>query len=155
MAQDPHILYLTTANDGNLDELKDERKVIEKVLKSSKDEKILQIKPEAQVQFNDLKDYFSEAPVKIFHYGGHSNGLHIMLKNKNLEQKVPIKDFAEFLGNQSKEGELYLVFLNSCLSENLADALLEAGVPVVIGTTESIIDEDAKVFAKNFYQSLT
>ncbi len=59
-----------------------------------------------------------------------------------------------FLPNQLLKCGLKLVFLNGCSSEDQANALREAGISCVIGTSASINDEVATKLALRFYSAL-
>jgi hypothetical protein len=88
--------------------------------------------------------------IKFLHYAGHSSQKGISYQQDG-ETKLMSKDnLVTFLKNQ----QLRFVFLNSCLSEVIAQELHEAGVPIVIGTTDKVGDKDAVVIAKQFYTTL-
>jgi hypothetical protein len=88
--------------------------------------------------------------IKFLHYAGHSSQKGISFQ-ENGEAKLMLKDnLVAFLKNQ----HLRFVFLNSCLSENIAQDLHAVGVPIVIGTTAKVGDEDAVKIAKQFYSTL-
>jgi hypothetical protein len=60
---------------------------------------------------------------------------------------------------QRHAGQLRCMVLLACHSDeatryNLADALLSAGVPAVIGVANSVLDADASAFARMFYEQL-
>ncbi|RDB06649.1 CHAT domain-containing protein [Runella aurantiaca] len=88
--------------------------------------------------------------IRFLHYAGHSSQKGISFQ-ENGEMKLMLKDnLVAFLKNQ----QLRFVFLNSCLSESIAQDLHAAGVPIVIGTTAKVGDEDAVKIAKQFYTTL-
>ncbi len=88
--------------------------------------------------------------IKFLHYAGHSSQKGISFQ-ENGETKLMLKEnLVAFLKNQ----QLRFVFLNSCLSDSIAQDLHAAGVPIVIGTTDKVGDEDAVKIAKQFYSTL-
>lgn len=88
--------------------------------------------------------------IKFLHYAGHSSQKGIAYQADG-EMKLMLKEnLVAFLKNQ----QLRFVFLNSCLSESIAQDLHEAGVPIVIGTTAKVGDKDAVKIAKQFYSTL-
>lgn len=90
--------------------------------------------------------------VAIFHYGGHANGVQLLLEGADGSvQHTEAAGLAQFLAEQSG---LELVFLNGCSTEPQVEQLLDAGVAAVVATTQSINDEVATHFAIRFYQGL-
>ncbi|MFN8349361.1 MAG: CHAT domain-containing protein [Spirosomataceae bacterium] len=88
--------------------------------------------------------------IKFLHYAGHSSQKGIAFQENGIMKLMSKDNLVAFLKNQ----DLRFVFLNSCLSESIAKDLHEAGVPVVIGTTDKVRDEDAVRIAKEFYAAL-
>ena len=83
----------------------------------------------------------------IFHFGGHA-GMEFIAVN---EKKVYAAGLAHQFGQCSK---LQLVVLNGCSTRGQVEALLEAGVPVVIASHGTIEDNKAKEFSSLLYQGL-
>ncbi len=93
---------------------------------------------------------------RVIHFGGHGEreGHLVFTKSddgKRVSQDIP----ADLLEGIFKAiaGEVSLVVLNACFSEKLAQRL-RSSVDCVIGTTASIGDDAAKVFAAGFYGAL-
>lgn len=90
--------------------------------------------------------------IAVIHYGGHATSLALLLEKEDGSAiEVDGQALVTLLGMQ--EG-LKLVFLNGCLTERHMEALLEAGVPAVVGTTTEVDDAIARAFAVDFYREL-
>ncbi|MBW7884474.1 MAG: type I toxin-antitoxin system ptaRNA1 family toxin [Caldilineaceae bacterium] len=91
--------------------------------------------------------------IAIFHFGGHSNSLQLMVETpEGKVEPVLANGMGAFLAQQQG---LRLVFLNGCANAEQVKALHEAGVGVVIATLRGVDDEVARLFAVAFYQGLT
>ena len=96
-----------------------------------------------------------------FHYTGHGdveNGTPVLCFDDGTGRldAQPVKKLARRL-----RGRVYLAFLNACRTAdgrepnaNLALGLVRGGVPVVLGTRDTVLDEAAALFAWTFYQQL-
>src|SRR5262249_49839394 len=94
--------------------------------------------------------------IAIFHYAGHGSPFQILLEGGANGEPAYAKAFAEFLSTLSPQFSLKLVFLNACSTQKQVDALLnQAGVDVVIATSQRIRDDVARLFAEEFYNVLT
>ena len=90
--------------------------------------------------------------IAIFHYAGHADSYELLLQNAGGQPAIAhAGGLAAFLGHQSG---LQLVFLNGCSTQPQVQGLLEAGVAVVIATSQAIDDQVATEFAARFYQFL-
>jgi len=90
--------------------------------------------------------------IAIFHYGGHADGYQLLLES--LDGGNDIAHGAGLVSFLSKQVGLRLIFLNGCSTLQQAKELVEAGVPAVIGTSQSIADDIATQLAARFYKSL-
>ena len=92
--------------------------------------------------------------VVLFHYGGHAGSFELLLQDDkgSGQQMMKGEGLVSFLGRQKG---LKVVVLNGCHTHQLATSLIEANVPVVIGTSEVINDEVATAWAARFYQGLS
>lgn len=90
--------------------------------------------------------------IAIFHYGGHADGYQLLLES--LEGGNSIAHGLGLVSFLSKQPALRLIFLNGCSTQQQAEELVKAGVPAVIGTSQSIADEVATQLATRFYQSI-
>ena len=99
---------------------------------------------------------------QVLHYSGHSNFDKKFPGNSYLLLKDGRKLIADELARLSKDKELHLVFLNSCLSgadkvdvfnvTGLSSAFVKSGVPNVIGMKWSVSDYGATLLSKKFYE---
>lgn len=91
--------------------------------------------------------------IAVFHYGGHADGFSLLLESATGSNAMTDKEgLVSFFARQHS---LKLIFLNGCSSEGQTNALLNAGIPAVIGTMSAINDELATQIAGRFYKSLS
>lgn len=88
--------------------------------------------------------------IVLFHYSGHADTGRLLLT----DQTANAKGIAYQLGVSATEGKLQIVILNGCSTYGQVEALLDAGVPVVIATNAPVEDNSATEFAIRFYQGL-
>lgn len=87
----------------------------------------------------------------ILIYSGHSRKEdtgYIALKSKD---KLAIRDFEKSFKYLIDKG-LKIAFFNSCISDALAESLLEKGLGTIIATREIIYEEIANKFLDTFFQ---
>jgi len=88
----------------------------------------------------------------VVHFSGHGTESGLLLETEHgREDLVASDDFAKLFANSNVK----LVVLSACESVKTAEALRKAGVPAVIATQESVLDNVAKLFASRFYAELT
>ncbi|NOK60411.1 MAG: tetratricopeptide repeat protein [Chloroflexi bacterium AL-W] len=97
----------------------------------------------------------------LFHYTGHGDvvdGRPILCfdDGTGCMDPHPVPDLAANL-----RGLVHLAFLNACRTAdscepgaNLALALVQNGIPVVLGTQYTVLDQAASMFAETFYRQL-
>lgn len=83
----------------------------------------------------------------VLHFAGHS-GTDLLKLDQG---EAYVKGLALKLGDCPN---LKLVFLNGCNNTELVKAISEEGVPNVVGTRESVIDEVALHFSRSFFSAL-
>ena len=150
-----NVLLIARANDAQayLDAINEEVSSINMALEGVKTH--IDVRERSGFNFEVLHNVFTAAntagKVRILHFIGHSTeeglgvydpGTNTLLKKEYLEQYL-----------QSQHG-LKLVFLNSCYSAPIAEALVNAGIPIVIGTNTAVGDSIAAEVAKVFYENL-
>ena len=102
--------------------------------------------------FDVLQDIRYRDRVAVFHYGGHAGPAELLLETPaGGVELAHAGGLAAFLGEQRG---LALVFLNGCSSAGQVQALLDAGVPAVVATSQAIDDAVATELAARFYRSL-
>ena len=150
------ILLLAFANDDgrSLRQLDEEQRAIKQVLEPGRKEGKFEVSVLPAATAADVIQAFQEyrSRICLFHYGGHSNKDEVFFKQGFQDQKaVKADNLADFLALQ--EG-LELLFLNSCLSLDQAQAYHDAGTKAVIATSQNIKDDAARQFAGFFYRAL-
>lgn len=158
----PPLIFLAFANDhssggeGYLRNLPKEADKLETALTIAAQNGLCEVLPRQNVTIRKVLDIFADQRhrnrIAIFHFGGHANGYQLLLQTDEGEiAAANAAGFAEFLGQQLG---LELVFLNGCSTEQQAQALLDAGVAMVIATAQAIDDGIATAFASRFYTGL-
>lgn len=85
--------------------------------------------------------------INLFLYSGHADRDHLFIE----EEAARSEGICQML---SQCENLKLVVLNGCSTEGQVQALLDAGIPVVIGTSAPVNDQNAKDFSITFFQNL-
>ena len=155
------VIFLAFANDKVDDalflrNLSQEMHGIRRSLAEAESKGLCEIVERSSVTIGDILDVFQNpqytSRIAIFHYGGHADGFSLLLeKEDGTNSKTHRDGFVPFMAKQTG---LKLVFLNGCSSEDQANALREAGISCVIGTSASINDEVATKLALRFYSAL-
>mgnify|MGYP001794796000 CR=1 FL=1 len=149
----PPVVFLIFANQPiyPLYKLTQERKGIEDVLRQADKSGYLRCISESSVATPDIFKIFDDyrGQIKVLHFGGHANGEVLDFT----DQRIPAQYLADLIATENQIGNIELVFLNACATNNQVKALLEAGVKNVIATTNNIEDEQASQFAQQFYRS--
>jgi len=159
------IIFLAFANDKvdsarYLRNLPLELDGIRKALQPAVKEGLCEVIERANTSIEQIFDIFQtyKERIAIFHYGGHADGYQLLLEN--LSQ---FKDTAE--ANKVAHGEglvsffarqkgLKLVFFNGCSTQQQSLELVRAGIPAVIGTSNTIADDIATTLSIRFYTGL-
>lgn len=100
-----------------------------------------------------LQDERYRDRIAVFHFGGHADGLQLLLESTT--GSAAATHSAGLTPLLAAQRGLQLVFLNGCSTEPQVEELLGAGVPAVIATAEAISDEVATELASRFYRGLT
>ena len=105
---------------------------------------------------DQILDTFEQAELRgriaVFHYAGHADSYQLLLEAVHgASAPAHAGGLAAFLRYQRG---LQLVFLNGCSTQVQAQGLLDAGVNVVIATSQAINDQVATTFADHFYTCL-
>ncbi len=155
----PHLLF-TYANDqqgahGYLRALARERKAVKAALDLAEQMGLCKREFIDDASAGDIISAFQrhEGEVVLFHYGGHAGSFDLLLQDSegSGNQTAGGEGLISFLGRQRG---LQVVLLNGCHTEQLAEGLIAAGVPLVIGTGQEIVDQVATRWAARFYQGL-
>lgn len=154
------IIFLAFANnrsgDNYLRNLPEEARLLQERLAVAERAGLCQVILYQNVTLHQTLDVFHDPRyrhrIALFHYGGHANSYHLLFETAD-GQNAPATatGFAAFLAEQRG---LHLVFLNGCSTEQQVQGLLNAGVPIVIATSQAVGDKAATDFAARFYQGL-
>jgi hypothetical protein len=91
---------------------------------------------------------------QIIHFSGHGSKEALIFQGpQGTTQMIPPKALSGLFKIVNNKKEISCVFLNACFSEVQARAIVEY-IDCVIGMTEAVTDNAAKVFATAFYQAL-
>ena len=155
------VIFLAFANDRvdaakYLRNLPLEQRQIYEALEGAEQAGLCEVVSISNATIKQILDTFQKERYKdriaIFHYGGHADGYQLLLETEQGEHEVAHgKGLVSFL---SRQRSLQLVFLNGCTTEQQSQELVDAGVPLVIGTNSSISDSVATRLAVRFYGSL-
>lgn len=155
------VIFLAFANDrvdeaAYLRNLPKELDGIRKALYRAQEAELCEVVERANITVNEILNVFQDQNyrdrIAVFHYGGHANGYQLLLESAsggNVSAKS--EGLVPFLARQQS---LKLVFLNGCSSQQQALELIHAGLPAVIGTSQSINDDVATSLAIRFYYGL-
>lgn len=155
------VIFLAFANDTEdasrrLGGLEIEKDHIKKALNLAQIAGLCEVIVEAGATIDSIMDTFQNPlyrdRISIFHYAGHADGYQLLLQDRYKGNQVAKGEgLVSFF---SKQKSLQLIFLNGCSTQEQAEELISAGVPVVIGTSRSIVDTVAVKLASRFYQAL-
>ncbi len=99
----------------------------------------------------EFNDAYISSQIRMLHYIGHSNKEALIGQQNGVPTLLEKEDLVAYLKNQKN---LKFIFLNSCYSAEIAKELSNAGVPIVVGTTDKVSDNDASLIAAKFYETL-
>jgi hypothetical protein len=146
------LLIASSPEDQQRLRLDKETREIEKRVRAADYRDSIYFRPKMARQLPDLLDDLNEVRPTVLHFSGH--GDEDSLAFEGPEGKTRLLDNAmlvELL--EATPGKVRLIVFNSCDSAAQARVAI-AHVDVAIGMETAIEDEDAKVFAGQFYNSL-
>jgi hypothetical protein len=155
------VIFLAFANDrvddvAYLRNLPKELRGIREKLKVAKKAGLCEIVERSNTAIDDIFNVFQDDAYKnriaVFHYGGHANGYQLLLESlAGGHGPAHREGLAAFLARQRG---LKFVFLNGCSTQQHALELTQAGIPMVVGTSQSINDEVATNLSIRFYKEI-
>lgn len=155
------VLLLAFANEREeggqyLRNLPKEQNSLRRALEKAEDKQLCEVVVLPNVTLDGLAAAFQREKyrnrIAVFHYGGHARSYELLLEAAGGKTELAHADgLAPFLAGQKG---LQLVFLNGCFSGQQAQALVQEGVPAVIGTAGAVNDDIACELAGSFYQAL-
>lgn len=153
------VIFLAFANDQEdkaryLRNLPDELRQIRSALEFAVHQGWCELIERANCTIQEIFDVFqnNRGNISIFHYGGHADGYQLLLENNAISHSLAHGvGLVQLLAD---EPNLQLVFLNGCTTHQQAKELTDKGVPIVIGTDNSIRDAIALQIATQFYKGI-
>ncbi|MEM7532252.1 MAG: CHAT domain-containing protein [Chloroflexota bacterium] len=164
------VIFLAFANptpgtQGFLRNLGEEARQLETIIRQAHLDNLCELVIKPYAGLTEIVEVFHEYRdrIAIFHYAGHAENFMLLLEDSGGGTNAATgenrgttmidgRGLATFLGEQNS---LQLVFLNACSTQPQVEELLNADVPAVIATSQSIHDDVATMLATHFYQSLT
>ena len=155
------IVFIAFANDKvdyarYLRNLPKEQDGIRKALFEAQQAGLCEVVERANATLEQLLDVFQNKNYKdriaIFHYGGHADGYQLLLEQ--LDGSHAAAHGGGLVSFFAKQNGLKLVFFNGCSTQQQAIELSAAGVPAVVGTSQSINDDVATALSIRFYKGL-
>lgn len=155
------VIFLAFANDRVNDaaylrnlprELRGIRMALHPAVKAGLCEVVERANASVEDIFGVFQDEAYRNRIAVFHYGGHANCYKLLLESMTQGQSPAYREgLAEYLARQQG---LTFVFLNGCSTEQHAIALTQAGIPMVVGTSQSINDRAATNLSIRFFKGL-
>jgi hypothetical protein len=147
------VLFLASAPEDQATlRLDKEAREIEKRVRASEHRDSIYFRARMARQLVDLLDDLNEVRPAILHFSGHGGQSGLAFENEAGLTEVLNEVMLGRLLDAAGRG-VRLILLNSCDSASLAQLAVQH-VDLAIGMDASIDDEDAKVFAGQFYNSL-
>lgn len=149
----PPLVLLTSANPNKnnlLNHLQTEMQGIADVLQPIVDKNEIKLIRKDSINIDDLFDLIPSyrEELAVFHFAGHAGDGKLLLED---EFNLRAKDLGRLLGALPN---LKLVFLNGCVTDLLANELLNHGVKALLSTSKPVGDKQATEFALKFYTYL-
>ncbi|NOY92014.1 MAG: CHAT domain-containing protein [Deltaproteobacteria bacterium] len=134
--------------------LDEEARAIEEKVRDAKHRDLVTFRTRWAVRPEDLQQALLEDEPVVVHFSGHGGGsLGIVLHaqdqgDENLVTEDALVDLFRVL-----KDEIRVVVLNACYSEVQAQAIVQE-IDFVVGMSDSVADDAARVFAAAFYRGL-
>ncbi|MCB9264754.1 MAG: CHAT domain-containing protein [Lewinellaceae bacterium] len=164
MNSEKPVVFLAFANEYDaerrLDNIVKERELLESILNEAYrnglcDKPVVRQNVSIKTFLDILGSDEYKNRIAIIHYGGHADGYQLLLEGMDGKRQIAKGDgLVNIMAKRENQENLKLIFLNGCSTERLAKALTDRGVPIVIGTSTSIDDDEALTLASRFYTGL-
>lgn len=155
------VILLAFANDAPgermyLRNLPQELNLLKQILEQAEDQGLCELHILPNARLDTLIQAFQRPRyrdrISILHYAGHAEQDALLLEHASGGiQSAHAEGLVPFLSGQKG---LKLVFLNGCFSAPQAQALIQAGLPSVVGTVQAVHDQMATDLAAAFYRGL-
>ncbi len=134
--------------------LDEEARAIEEKVRDAKHRDLVAVKTRWAVRPQDLQQALLEDEPTVVHFSGHGGGaVGIVLHSADTaDERLVAADALVDLFRVLKDG-IRVVVLNACYSEVQASAIVKE-IDFVVGLSDSIADDAARVFAAAFYRGL-
>lgn len=146
------LLLASSPEDQGALRLDKETREIEKRVRASDYRDSIYFRPRMARQLTDLLDDLNEMRPTVLHFSGHGSDSGLAFEDENGSTQA--------LGNAmlgrlltAAAGGVQLILFNSCDSATQAEVAIQH-VDLAIGMDTAIDDQDAKVFAGQFYNAL-
>ena len=134
--------------------LDEEARLIEEKIRASKHRDLVTFKSRWAVRPEDLQQAFLEDEPVIVHFSGHGGGaigIALHSQDQSDHRLLTGKTLTDLFN--AFNDEIRVVVLNACHSEVQANAIVQV-IDFVVGMSDSVGDEAARVFAAAFYRGL-
>ncbi len=133
--------------------LDEEAREIHQKIRASDHRETLDLTTRWAVRPDDLQQALLETKPTIVHFSGHGTGQRgIVLHGAERKSAFVRGDALRHLFEALRD-DISVVVLNACFSEEQAQEIVSA-IDVVVGMSDSVGDEAARVFAASFYRGL-
>jgi hypothetical protein len=153
MTNKPPVALFIFFNDSHSSlDIDKERSNIKDAFRNYDNHNFLRCEIEFQVTIDRLFNLFDfyKGRIALLHFAGHADG-----KGLYLDNHAKVEGLSKLFKQEVENGQLQLVFLNSCSTIGQVKLLREAGVPSIITTNCSVTDLKAIKFSNRFYETLT
>ena len=151
-----------SANPREYDELsliKECNNIADKI-KTAKQDNQFDFRQRHEVSINMIQEFISDQTPQVVHFSGHGNKGFLLLEDENgLAEKANKKAFVNMFGTLNgrtsihERDKIRCVVLSACYSRGIAKAVARY-VDCVVGMSNEIGDDAARVFAEAFYYHL-
>ncbi len=149
---------LETSEDDKryLRNLANEQRNIRGVLTKAEDAGLCEIVERSNAAIEDILKVFQDkkynSRIAVFHFAGHADEYRLLMESFTGQHAPAYRQgLVDFF---SRQKNLRLIFLNACSTQQHALELIKAGIPAVIGTSQSIADHVAAQLAVCFYNAI-
>jgi len=150
------VLFISANPSKNLNLDEEIRSVQKAINEHTQKKESIQFIHRPAVRMSDLILLLREKKPHILHFAGHGddgNGELCMIDDETKEDiPIPTKALTLLFKSIKINGNLRLVFLNSCYSKEQAEVIIKH-TDYVIGMNSEINDDTARTLSKQFYAS--
>ena len=157
------ILFLSAnPKDPNYPELKliKESNDIEDKIRTAEHAKEIAFKQRHEISIGNIQQFIADNKPQIVHFSGHGEKEYLILEG--IDEKTEegnakaLANMFRILNNRkslAEEEKIHCVVLSACYSEQIAKAIARY-VDFVVGMSNEVREDTAKIFAEHFYYHL-